>query len=92
MITIAGPCVWRSITNPYKEERMKRLILMIAVATLVASTAFWAAAHGDKSGGKSEKGPKVYCCHGKGDCDKLHTKAECEKEGGKVVDHCKECK
>jgi hypothetical protein len=44
------------------------------------------------------KEPKVYCCHvkghshGAGKCDKMHTKTECEKEGGKVVNDCKECK
>jgi hypothetical protein len=36
---------------------------------------------------------KVSCCHKKGDCDKAHTKAECEKTGGKMVKDCKkDCK
>ncbi len=41
---------------------------------------------------KETKGERVYCCWGKGKCDKQHTKEECEKEGGKVVQHCRECK
>jgi hypothetical protein len=45
---------------------------------------------------KPVKAEKVYCCHEKGHergkCDKLHTKEECEKEGGKVVKDCRECK
>jgi len=41
---------------------------------------------------KESKGPRVYCCWGKGKCDKQHTKDECEKEGGKIVQHCRECK
>lgn len=41
---------------------------------------------------KSVKDQKVYCCHDKNNCDKLHTKSECEKEGGKVVNSCRECK
>ncbi len=71
---------------------MKKMFILVALVCFVFSSAFWAAAHEAKSTGKAEKGPKVYCCHGKGDCDKIHTKDECEKEGGKVVNHCKECK
>lgn len=71
---------------------MKNLITLIAVAAFALSAVSWSVAHESKPGEKTEKGPKVYCCHGKGDCDRIHTKAECEKEGGKVVNHCKECK
>lgn len=45
-----------------------------------------------QGGGTSKKTERVYCCHERGKCDKLHTKAECEKDGGKVVKSCKECK
>ncbi|MBI5568878.1 MAG: hypothetical protein HY914_02945 [Desulfomonile tiedjei] len=65
---------------------MKKIVILLTVGALVAAGAVmvW--------GEKPAKEPRVYCCHGKGKCDKLHTKAECEKEGGKVVENCKECK
>jgi hypothetical protein len=70
---------------------LKRLILS---AALIMTFVFFssAPAHESKTEAKPTKEPKVYCCHGKNDCDKIHTKAECEKEGGKVVENCKQCK
>ncbi|MEW6348040.1 MAG: hypothetical protein AB1646_03200 [Thermodesulfobacteriota bacterium] len=66
----------------------KILVLMMALAL---AAAFGVPAFAGKAD-PADKGEKVYCCHGKGDCDKLHSKAGCEKEGGKVVSSCKECK
>lgn len=70
---------------------MKQLVMMILSFALVGATPVLITA-------QMAKEPKVYCCHGKGHshgkgkCDKLHTKSECEKEGGLVVSDCKECK
>ena len=69
---------------------MRGLVIAILMVCLIFSAGNLTLA--DDKHSTSEKGPKVYCCHGKGDCDKIHTRAECEKEGGKVVDNCKECK
>jgi len=74
-----------------KEIIMKKFFVLLAFVALSALTGSLAIAQ-TKPGAKPAKEPKVYCCHGKGDCDKIHTKAECEKEGGKVVKHCKDCK
>ncbi len=72
---------------------MKTFISLLAV-TALAMIPLSAIGHGESS--KSTKGDRVYCCHEKGPergkCDKLHTKEDCEKEGGKVVTSCKECK
>ncbi|MDQ7784833.1 MAG: hypothetical protein RDU20_18260 [Desulfomonilaceae bacterium] len=68
---------------------MKRLALMFILVICLVSVPFTATPHGD---GKPQKGKRVFCCYGKGKCDNLHTKADCEKEGGKVVTSCKECK
>ncbi len=65
---------------------MKKVILLLFVMVFLATVAI--NAQEQKPAGDS----RVYCCHEKGKCDKLHTKAECEKEGGKVVKSCKECK
>lgn len=65
---------------------MKKIILFLVFLTLICGTVL--NAH-DQKPAKEEK---VYCCHEKNQCDKLHTKADCEKEGGKVVTHCRECK
>jgi hypothetical protein len=70
---------------------MKKIVSMAILSLSLAVPVLYAAQE-TKSDPKAAKEPKVYCCHGKGDCDKIHTKAECEKEGGKVVTHCKECK
>jgi hypothetical protein len=70
---------------------MKKVVSMIVLMLfLVAGLSFAEKNHGATD--SKSKGEKVYCCHGKGDCDKLHTKAECEKDGGKVVPTCKDCK
>jgi hypothetical protein len=71
---------------------MKKSFIVLVFAIVSGLGTQWAMAHQSSSDPKAAKEPKVYCCHGKGDCDKIHTKAECEKEGGKVVNHCKECK
>jgi hypothetical protein len=60
--------------------------------TILVCLVFFAASPIFVSADKPAKEEKVYCCHGKGNCDKIHGKAECEKEGGKVVKSCKECK
>ncbi len=70
---------------------MKKLFVLLALVAVSTLAASWAMAQA-RPEAKPAKEPKVYCCHGKGDCDKIHTKAECEKEGGKVVNHCKDCK
>jgi len=72
---------------------MKKIACLFLVLAMGTITPYLASAHGsDKDRKKDAKAERVYCCHGKGDCDKLHTKAECEKDGGKVVQSCKECK
>ncbi len=67
----------------------KILVLVIAIALTVT---LGVAAQAQHKADPADKGQKVYCCHGKGNCDKLHSKAGCEKDGGKVVNSCKECK
>jgi hypothetical protein len=71
---------------------MKTFFLALALLAFAAVPPLTVAQ--DKSS-KPAKAEKVYCCHDKGpekgQCDKLHTKEECEKEG-KVVKDCKECK
>lgn len=71
------------------EVSMKRALVLIVVAALLVSMPVLAAGHGNA---KVQKGERIFCCHGKGKCDNLHGKADCEKEGGKVVKSCKECK
>ena len=72
---------------------MKKMFLIIAWLTMVGFQDF-STAHDQSS--KPKKAERVYCCHmtgpEKGQCDKLHTKEDCEKEGGKVVKDCKECR
>ncbi len=69
---------------------MKQFLLMLAILSFAAVPPLTIAQE------KSTKAEKVYCCHEKGHdqgkCDKLHTKEVCEKEGGKVVSTCRECK
>jgi hypothetical protein len=76
----------------YTEVVLKKLFILLVFVAVSVVTVFCAVAHESSSNPKAAKQLKVYCCHGKGDCDKIHTKAECEKEGGKVVKHCKDCK
>ncbi len=64
---------------------MKKLVVVMALL------AFVAAAPVAMGADKAAKDVKVACCHD-GKCDKHHTKAECEKERGKVVKDCSECK
>lgn len=70
---------------------MKQVALLILAFALVGLSPISMSA-------QMTKEPKVYCCHGKehshgkGKCDKLHTKTDCEKDGGRVVSDCKECK
>jgi hypothetical protein len=71
------------------EVSMKKVLVLIIVAALLVFMPVIVAGHGN---GKEKKGERVSCCHGKGKCDNLHGKADCEKEGGKVVKDCKECK
>ncbi len=72
---------------------MKSLFLVLALLALAAVPPLTIS---HEKSTKPAKAEKVYCCHErgpeKGKCDKLHTKEECEKEGGRVVGHCKECK
>lgn len=72
---------------------MKRFSLILALLAFVAVPPL---AIAEQKSAKPTKAEKVYCCHekghDKGKCDKLHTKEECEKEGGRVVTSCKECK
>lgn len=68
---------------------MKSFILILALLAFAAVPSFTIA---QEKSTKPTKAEKVYCCHEKGKCDKLHTKEDCEKEGGKVVKDCKECK
>ncbi len=68
---------------------MKKIILLCGLLAFAASLDL--NAHETKST-KDQKEEKVYCCHDKNNCDKLHTRADCEKEGGKVVNSCRECK
>jgi hypothetical protein len=71
---------------------MRKFIAVVAFIAFVAVPPA-AISHEKSSKESSEtKGERVYCCWGKGKCDKQHTKAECEKEAGKVVGHCRECK
>lgn len=68
---------------------MKKVLALIVAAVLLVSIPPLVAGHGPA---RDQKGERVFCCHGKGKCDNLHTKVDCEKEGGKVVTGCKECK
>jgi len=72
---------------------MKKIVLVMVLFAFAAAPLFVVAHEKSKKGAK---GDRVYCCHEKGPekgtCDKLHTKEECEKEGGRVVSHCRECK
>jgi hypothetical protein len=67
-------------------------VLLLSIVILAAAPLLVTAQTPDKS----QKSERVRCCHekghDKGKCDKLHTKSECEKEGGRVVKDCKECK
>lgn len=71
------------------EAYMKTFFLILA---LLAFTAVPPLTIAEDKSTKPTKAEKVYCCHEKGKCDKLHTQEECEKEGGWVVKNCKECK
>jgi hypothetical protein len=72
---------------------MKTILFVIAFLAFAAAPPLTIA---HEKSTKSTKAERVYCCHEKGPekgkCDKLHTKDECEKEGGRVVSNCKECK
>lgn len=65
---------------------MKKIIMFLGLLAVVSCPTINAQEQ------KPAKEQKVYCCHDRNNCDKLHTKAECEKEGGKVVASCRECK
>lgn len=72
---------------------MKKILLVMVLCAFGAAPLFVVAHEKSTKGTKAEK---VYCCHEtgpeKGKCDKLHAKDECEKEGGRVVNSCRECK
>ena len=68
---------------------MKKALKLIVFAAFLILMPVIVAGHGNE---KEKKVERVFCCHGKGKCDNLHGKADCEKEGGKVVKSCKECK
>jgi hypothetical protein len=75
------------------EDNMNKLLLVLALAVFAAIPPLTLA---QEKSAKPAKAEKVYCCHEtgheKGKCDKLHTRDECQKEGGRVVNNCKECK
>jgi hypothetical protein len=71
---------------------MRRFVVMFTLLALAAVPLAAFAHEKSSKESKETKGERVYCCWGKGKCDKQHTKDECEKEGGKVVKDCKECK
>jgi hypothetical protein len=72
---------------------MKHFLLMLALLSFAAVPPLTIAQDKSTTPTKAEK---IYCCHekghDKGKCDKLHTREVCEKEGGKVVSTCRECK
>lgn len=68
---------------------MSKVLLLIGLLAFIGAPNL--DAHEQKSS-RDQKEEKVYCCHDKSNCDKLHSRAECEKEGGKVVNSCRECK
>jgi hypothetical protein len=75
------------------ELTMKRFLSILLTLALVASVSCLAFSHTPtEEEKKAQKGERAYCCWGKGKCDKQHTKEMCEKEGGKVVGSCKDCK
>jgi len=71
---------------------MKRFLVGLSLIALIAVPPVLFAHEKSAKESKETKGERIYCCWGKGKCDKQHTKTECEKEGGKVVTSCKECK
>ncbi len=71
---------------------MKKIIIFLAIFGLTAVPLTVFAHEKSSSEAKQTKGERVYCCWGKGKCDKQHTKDECNKEGGKIVSNCRECK
>lgn len=75
---------------------MKTFFLVLALLAFAAAPLLTVAQGTSTKPAKPAKPEKVYCCHEKGPekgkCDKLHTREECEKEGGKVVSNCRECK
>ncbi|MEW6114115.1 MAG: hypothetical protein AB1664_18420 [Thermodesulfobacteriota bacterium] len=71
---------------------MRKVFVFLTVLAFGICVALAVSAHTPDPSKLPRKEDRVYCCHGKGKCDNLHTKADCEKEGGKVVKSCKECK
>jgi hypothetical protein len=71
---------------------MRRVVTFLTVLAFGTCVHFAAFAHTPDPSKLPRKEDRVYCCHGKGKCDNLHTKADCEKDGGKVVKSCKDCK
>ena len=55
------------------EVLMKKVLLLLSILGVLVAVPILAQDQ------KPVKEPKVYCCHDKGKCDKLHIKAECEK-------------
>jgi hypothetical protein len=71
---------------------MKRVIILLAIFALLSVPLTVFAHEKSSTEAMRTKGERVYCCWGKGKCDKQHTKDECNKEGGKIVSNCRECK
>jgi hypothetical protein len=71
---------------------MRKIVVGLALFAMTAVGPLVLAHEKSSKELKETKGQRVYCCWGKGKCDKQHSKDECEKEGGKVVQNCKECK
>ncbi len=83
------------VTITALETFMKKGFVVITGLILLTAAPLLVRAQGHGHGSSSSKVPKserVFCCHDKNNCDNIHSKAECEKEGGKVVKSCKECK
>jgi hypothetical protein len=83
------PRVSVGLIFPQMEVFMKKLFLILCLLAFAAVPPLSIA---QEKSTKPAKAEKIYCCHEKGKCDKLHTKEVCEKEGGKVVKDCKDCK
>jgi len=71
---------------------VRKIFVSLALIGLIVVSLLAFAHEKSSKESKETKGERVYCCWGKGKCDKQHTKDECEKEGGKVVNHCRDCK
>lgn len=63
-----------------REIFVKTFLVLVVVAGSFLFLPVIASAHGDE---KDKKAERVFYCYGRGNCDNLHGKADCEKEGGR---------